>query len=71
MTKTKNTIYKEVYYTIGNPFECDEDFMETAFGYFNTIQRAREEIKDLNRNYGCHKNEYEIAKITITIERIK
>lgn len=71
MTKVKNTMYKEVYYTIGNPLECDEDFMETAFGHFKTKQRAEEEIKDLNKNYGCHKNEHEIAKVTITIERMK
>ncbi len=62
-------MYKETYYVIGNPLELDEDFMDSASGYFNTIGQAKQEIEHRIKNYGSHRNDYEIAKITTTIER--
>ena len=64
-------MYRETYYVVGNRFESEEDFLETVIGgRFRTIERAKDEIKDLNRYYGGHKNQYEIAKVTVTIEKI-
>lgn len=62
-------MYKETYYVIGNPLECDEDFMDSVIGYFNTIGQAKQEIEYRVKNCGCRQKDYEIAKITTMIER--
>ena len=62
-------MYKETYYTIGNPLESNEDFIDSTFGYFSTIGQAKSEIEKRVKFNGCRKKDYEIAKITITIER--
>ena len=63
-------MYKEVYYIIGNPLETDEDFMDLINdSYFTTVGQAKSEIEKRVKFYGCRRKDYEIAKVTVIIER--
>lgn len=62
-------MYKETYYVIGNPLELDEDFMDSVSGYFSTIGQAKQAIEKYVRENGCRRKDYEIAKVTMIIER--
>lgn len=63
-------MYKEIYYVIGNPLECDENFMDsTDDSYFTTIGQAKSEIERRVKCYACRRKDYEIAKVTMIIER--
>lgn len=61
-------MYKETYYVVGNPLESDEYFMSEV-EYFSTIGQAKQAIEKYIREYGCRRKDYEIAKVTMTIER--
>ena len=61
-------MYKETYYVVGNPLESDEYFM-SELEYFSTIEQAKQAIEKYVREYGCRRKDYEIAKITMIIER--
>ena len=61
-------MYKETYYVVGNPLESDKYFMDEV-KYFSTIGQAKQEIEKCIREYGCRRKDYEIAKITMIIER--
>ena len=62
-------MYKDVYYVIGNPLESDEYFMDSTDESFDTIKDAKEEIKARIKFCGSHYKDYEIAKVTMIIER--
>ena len=63
-------MYKEVYYVIGNPLEDDETFMDSTYdSYFTTIGQAKSEIERRVKLYACRRKDYEIAKVTMIIER--
>lgn len=62
-------MYEEIYYAIGNPLECDEDFMDSIVGYSSTIEKAKQEIEKRVKFYGGCNEDYEIAKVTTIIER--
>ena len=61
-------MYKETYYVVGNPLESDEYFMDEV-EYFSTIGQAKQAIKKYVKEYGCRYKDYEIAKVTMIIER--
>lgn len=61
-------MYKEEYYVIGYPFDTDKDFLDCAMSY-STIEQAKTAIAKREFYGRCHKEDFEIAKITITIER--
>ena len=61
-------MYKETYYVVGNPLESDEYFMSVV-EYFSTIEQAKQAIEKYVREYGCRHKDYEIAKVTMIIER--
>lgn len=62
-------MYKETYYVIGNPLESDEYFMDSIDNYFETIGQAKSEIEKRVKLYACRRKDYEIAKVTMIIER--
>lgn len=59
---------KETYYVIGNPLESDEDYMNKSSGLFPTKEIALKEV-EIDAKLRGHKTNYEIAKVTIYIER--
>ena len=61
-------MYKETYYVVGNPLESDEYFMSEV-EYFATIGQAKQAIEQYSRECGCRRSDYEIAKVTMIIER--
>ena len=62
-------MYKDVYYVIGNPLESDEYFMDSTDESFDTIKDAKEEIEARIKFCGSRYKDYEIAKVTMIIER--
>ena len=62
-------MYKDIYYVIGNPLESDEYFMDSTDESFDTINDAKEEIEERIKFCGTRYKDYEIAKVTMIIER--
>lgn len=68
-------MFKKVYYVIGSSDECDEFFEESLVvdDPFTSLEEAEKEIQRILDYWGDEegytREDYDIAKITVTIER--
>lgn len=67
---------KEEYYVVGNAYESDEYYFDSTcdgWGHFTSKKSAEKAIyknlKEWGYAEGCKRSDYDIAKITIIIER--